>query len=218
MEVDSVVAKKGDKSVELELRILFSEYNYLNTDIQTHKSAMQSLTNQAIVFIAAAIPVIAEFLSRGYSDVLLFVPWLFLLIGFLLFEHDYQIVTKVDYKHNVLEPQITALVWQAGGDNKGLYQYPTYQVRAYAQGLGAVITSVVLGLARYLLVIVPCTTAIVLFLTSQVNSLPAWPAYQKVLFAISLLGLILYMLLLFRFLLSIPRRIRKVKVNRTQST
>lgn len=92
--------------IDLELKAIMLEYSFIDTDVQTRKTAQQSLTNQAMILIAAAIPIIFKFIESEYINIVLFVPLFFVLLGILLFEHDYQIIIKADFKHNILEPII----------------------------------------------------------------------------------------------------------------
>jgi hypothetical protein len=142
-----------------------------------------------MIFIAAAIPIVYKFIEAKYIDIVLLVPLFFILLGVLLFEHDYQIIIKADFKHNNLEPVIENKLKEVGGLEDKYFNYPKFQHESFTGSKISYIRTSIFLTIRYLLAILPVVISLIVFTIVQNE---CWAFWQIVLFSIDVLGLLLY--------------------------
>jgi hypothetical protein len=149
---------------ENEFACLIEEYKALRTEIVTRLEAQQDVLSYSIVLIAAALPVSGTVVEREQYTLLLLIPLVFILIGWLLLSQEYMIDTLGVYINTRLAPRMECLLARKMQTRGPLWEWELFQYSTfYGASLGRLLQAI-LGTARYVLPVLPGIASIIAYL------------------------------------------------------
>ena len=186
--IDSLLPPLRDIAVEYqeenEFACLLEEYRALRTEIVSRLEAQQQILNYTVVLIAAALPVSSTIIEREQYTLLLLMPLVFTLMGWLLLVQENMIDVLGLYINIRLAPRMERFLDRKLQTTGPMWQWELFQHTTFYGSFARRLLQAVLGAVRYILPILPGIASILAW----------WLFFRFVGFYVSAVDLVLVVL------------------------